>query len=210
MERLEKVRNMMTCESLEQAMEQLSEKQWACLSHFFSEKELSQLKASAQTAWNQGQFAPAKVGRSAEQQRAQSIRSDSTLWLDLSDPNYAFLSHKIQALQSTLNQNFFLGLKEFECHFAHYSPGQFYDEHIDQARLQSPLHGERVISFVLYLNSNWSPEDGGQLSIRSQTPFVEIDPVEGRLVLFRSDTVPHAVRPATRERWSLTGWFRRF
>ncbi|MGZ5280210.1 MAG: hypothetical protein ACXWC9_09720 [Pseudobdellovibrionaceae bacterium] len=30
------------------------------------------------------------------------------------------------------------------------------------------------------------------------------------MVLFRSDTVPHAVMKSLKERWSLTGWFRRF
>src|SRR3546814_5029992 len=30
----------------------------------------------------------------------------------------------------------------------------------------------------------------------------------GRLVVFRSDLIPHEVMPCSQPRWSLTGWFR--
>jgi SM-20-related protein len=35
---------------------------------------------------------------------------------------------------------------------------------------------------------------------------VDILPLAGRLVCFRSDQIEHEVLPATRERLSLTGW----
>jgi SM-20-related protein len=37
----------------------------------------------------------------------------------------------------------------------------------------------------------------------------DVQPTGGCLVVFLSGEVPHEVLPATRERLSLTGWFRR-
>jgi SM-20-related protein len=37
----------------------------------------------------------------------------------------------------------------------------------------------------------------------------DILPLGGRLVLFLSDLIEHEVLPARRERYSITGWFRR-
>jgi SM-20-related protein len=37
----------------------------------------------------------------------------------------------------------------------------------------------------------------------------DIKPRPGCVVLFLSDEVEHEVLPATRDRWSIAGWFRR-
>lgn len=196
---------MIPCETLQK----LADDHWVLLENPFPDELLQFLKNEAQKSWDQGKFKAAKVGRSTEQQRAAEIRSDWTLWVDLNSEKMALLQAQINEIKNSLNQELYLGLQDFECHFARYAEGQFYDEHIDQPRLKSPLHGERVISFVLYLNQSWKPEDGGQLSLRHLSKEIQILPNWGQMVLFRSDTVPHAVLPAKRERWSLTGWFRR-
>lgn len=197
---------MITCETLEQ----LETRQWALVSDFFSEAELQALKKTAHSRWQNGQFGPAQVGRSQDRKLANQVRSDWTSWLDLTDPEFQWFADKVNELKDELNRSFFLGIRQFECHFARYAEGQFYQEHIDQSPRTSPLHGERVISFVLYLNENWQPGYGGELSIRHPADSeVRIEPRWGQLALFRSDTIPHAVLPAQRERWSLTGWFRR-
>ncbi len=73
---------------------------------------------------------------------------------------------------------------------------------------------ERVVSCILYLNQDWQPEDGGALKIYagnelSTLPLpMQVLPQGGRLVTFISDRFPHEVLPATRDRMSLTGWFR--
>lgn len=190
-------------------LHQLAEKHWVACDSAFEDAFLKTLKAIALHRWQNGQFHPAKVGRSQEQKEASEIRSDWTCWIDLEDPDFSDLKKEMDELRTFLNQNFFLGLEEFEGHLARYASGQFYDEHLDQPRLKSPLHGERVISFVLYLNENWQPDHGGELSLRISQPEIQIAPKWGRLLLFRSDSVPHAVMPARHERWSLTGWFRR-
>jgi len=196
---------MIPCETLHK----LAETEWVFWDHLWTQDELLALKKLALEKWSSGEFQPAKVGRSSEQQRAAQIRSDWTSWADLQDPRLQSFASQIENLQKLLNENLYLGIKQFECHFARYAEGQSYEEHIDQPRLKSFLHGERVISFVLYLNENWQEKDGGQLSLRHTSTEILVEPRWGRLVLFRSDTVPHAVLASKAERWSLTGWFRR-
>ena len=112
-------------------------------------------------------------------------------------------------MREAINAAGYLGLYEFEGHFAFYPPGAFYMRHLDQFRDQ----GERLVSVVLYLNDNWSPEEGGELCLydseTAQEPRVTIMPQGGSLVCLLSEQTPHEVKPARRGRWTLTGWFRR-
>lgn len=137
-----------------------------------------------------------------------TIRGDRILWLDesLAPEIFRFL----QNLQQLLNRNLYTGLTHFECHFACYEPGKGYDTHIDQRQNVAGSDSHRVISFVLYLNSNWQAADGGQLEIQLKDDQFTVEPQGGTLVLFDSTSVPHQVLAAQRTRWSLTGWFRRW
>jgi SM-20-related protein len=54
------------------------------------------------------------------------------------------------------------------------------------------------------------PEHGGQLRMYlDESAEHDVVPTGGCLVVFLSGDIPHEVLPATRERLSLTGWFRR-
>src|SRR5690606_27096523 len=107
-----------------------------------------------------------------------------------------------------LNHDFFLGLHRAEFHFARYDSGNGYARHMDQHRGQP----HRRITLILYLTPGWREGDGGELCIyEPEAPDRErqrVEPRQGRLVLFRSELFPHAVLPARKPRWSLTGWFR--
>ncbi len=193
----------------EESLTHLQEQDWVLLENFFPESLLQDLLQRAQTLWSEGQFQAAKVGRGAEQQQATDIRSDWTHWVDLRDPIYSQLAQSIQGLQNDLNRSFYLGAQSFECHLARYSQGQFYERHIDQSPSQKNQPGARILSFVLYLNPNWNVGDGGELCLYHVSPEIRIEPRWGRLALFRADSVPHAVMKSFKDRWSLTGWFRR-
>ncbi|HMX26231.1 MAG TPA: 2OG-Fe(II) oxygenase, partial [Blastocatellia bacterium] len=65
------------------------------------------------------------------------------------------------------------------------------------------------ISCTLYLNDNWQAEAGGQLRLYLPEGSVDVLPEAGTCALFRSDIFFHEVLPATKTRFSLTGWFRR-
>jgi SM-20-related protein len=173
--------------------------------------DLNPIFAFAHLQWKNGEFRPAAVGRGAEQGVQKQIRSDSILWLENHILEQLHVRPFLGQIREQLNRELYIGIQDFEAHLAHYAEGQAYQEHLDQPNPQSFLHGQRLISFVLYLNSKWEKNHGGQLQIRQpQTGAVTIlEPRWGQLVLFRSDLVWHQVLPSRQERWSLTGWFRR-
>ncbi|WP_317930889.1 2OG-Fe(II) oxygenase [Halioxenophilus sp. WMMB6] len=152
-------------------------------------------------------FKPAGVGPGQAQQLS-TIRSDQIHWLPPEQPALALYWRAMEALRLSANQAFYLGLFDYECHFAHYAAGSFYQKHWDAFRGRS----NRRLSSVLYLNQGWQAEWGGELILyNEQNPdLIEatILPEMGRLVVFFSELFAHEVKPATRERWSLTGWFR--
>lgn len=53
------------------------------------------------------------------------------------------------------------------------------------------------------------PEHGGALRLHLPQRQVDIQPTGGSLVVFMSAGTEHEVLPASRDRLSLTGWFRR-
>ena len=112
----------------------------------------------------------------------------------------------MDTLRGELNRQLFLGLEDFECHFALYEPGAFYQKHVDRFRDDD----RRAVSAVLYLNEEWLAEQGGALRLYPEgVEPRDVLPQLGTLAVFLSANLPHEVLPATRERLSLTGWFRR-
>lgn len=155
---------------------------------------------------NKEDFVPAKVGPVSQKQRVETIRGDYTFWLDPLNPPQEFKSliKFLNDLKEQLNQKFFLGLKDFECHLAFYPPGTLYKKHSD--RFESS--GSRSVSFVFYLNEEWKEGDGGELVLYNNDNQVlsEITPAPGNFICFLSEEFPHEVKSAKLERRSLTGW----
>jgi len=113
----------------------------------------------------------------------------------------------MDSLREALNRELFLGLCEFEAHYAHYPAGAFYRRHVDRHRDSNA----RVVSAVFYLNPDWPAEAGGEFVMYARDGVQERyrqRPEGGTLVLFMSDDMPHEVLPATQPRWSIAGWFR--
>ncbi|QVM91178.1 2OG-Fe(II) oxygenase [Pseudomonas entomophila] len=155
----------------------------------------------------EGELNPAGVGRGAAQEVREAIRGDQIQWIDPGDSEAC--DHYLGAMDSlrqAINQGLYLGLEDFECHFALYPPGAFYRRHLDRFRDDD----RRAVSAVFYLNEGWQPDDGGQLRMFLQGDVEhDVPPLAGTLVVFLSGDIPHEVLPAGRERLSLTGWFRR-
>lgn len=168
------------------------------------------LLTEGQQRKQQGLFHPATIGRTSTHQHNSTIRGDTICWIDEPShyPDSAEFLHWASLLRDALNQHFYLGLRHLECHFACYDSGTGYAQHIDQHKNT----GFRKISMVLYLNPDWHALNGGELCIYApdnpNTETQRILPKMGRLALFRSDTIPHAVLSSNKTRWSLTGWFR--
>ncbi len=146
----------------------------------------------------------AGVGRQQLHTVNQTIRRDKTAWLNgatLAQQQYLQL---MQALRYAFNQQFFLGLFDFECHYACYTKGDFYKKHLDAFKGRS----NRVLTTVSYLNT---VQQGGALQLFDEEDRLlsTITPTAGSLLLFESERFPHQVLPAIDERFSIAGWFRR-
>ncbi|KAF1052240.1 MAG: hypothetical protein GAK43_02029 [Stenotrophomonas maltophilia] len=154
-----------------------------------------------------GALSAASIGRGEGQQVREGIRGDRIQWLEAGQAEVcdAFLG-AMDALRQALNRSLYLGLEDFECHFALYPPGAFYQKHVDRFRDDD----RRTVTAVFYLNEQWQAEDGGalRLYLPDERTF-DLPPLAGTLALFLSGDFPHEVLPAHRERLSLTGWFRR-
>jgi SM-20-related protein len=188
----------------------LADPGWGVFPQFLPPAQVQELAKECRALWSAGGFRHAGVGPGPGSQMNQEIRGDRIMWLndDLLTPIQRGWMDILDDLRLAINRQLFLGLCDFEGHFAVYPPGSFYRRHLDQFEDV----GQRAITTVLYLNEAWQPEDGGQLRLLlggEGDPHVEVAPEAGTLVTFRSDSVVHEVLPAHRERMSLTGWYRR-
>lgn len=153
-----------------------------------------------------GELQRAGIGRGHDHQLNRKVRGDKIKWLDGQSPAQQSYLAQMADLQQSLNRTLFLGLFEYECHFALYQPGDFYKKHYDSFKAQA----NRVVTTVLYLNPNWRAENGGELVIYTgkTEETIKVSPAMGTLVVFMSEEIPHEVFPASEERFSIAGWFR--
>jgi len=150
----------------------------------------------------------AGIGREFQFQLNEAIRLDETRWLSPDHAIDAAYLAMMSQLRLELNKRLFLGLFDYEAHYAHYAPGAFYKRHLDAFKGQS----NRILTTVLYLNPDWQPQDGGQLVIydpvSNTTTLETVEPEMGTFVLFLSEQFPHEVLPSKQDRYSVSGWFR--
>lgn len=167
---------------------------------------------SRQIREGESAFAPAGIGRNTDLTLNAFVRRDHIHWIEGSTPAEREWLGWSNRLRLFLNSRLFLGLFSFESHFAHYQPGAFYRKHVDAFRDRPFKDGSnRVLSIVVYFNSGWQPDDGGELLMyepRGVAPFLSVTPAFGTLVAFLSEDIPHEVRPARRDRFSIAGWYR--
>ncbi len=150
------------------------------------------------------------MGRGSELRHDTRVRGDQTRWLDPSDARASegALLAEFDALRRAFNAEAFLGLTDFEAHYAHYAPGTHYGVHRDRFRDDD----RRAISMVLYLNEAWRERDGGALRLyldAQRTRYEDVLPDTGRLVVFRAERFEHEVLVTARDRYSVAGWLRR-
>ncbi len=154
-------------------------------------------------------LAAAGIGRGSEHHLRRDIRGDAIHWLDRESLAQRRYLAAMSELQQSLNQALYLGLFEFEAHFAHYPPGSFYKTHLDSFQGRA----NRVVSTVLYLNPGWPADGGGEMAIYasrdSQREVARVRPEAGTFACFLSETVPHEVLATRLPRASIAGWFRR-
>ena len=176
---------------------------------------LDGLTTEARALWREDEFRPARIGSGDEQRLDPGVRSDRILWLDetTATPAQAALHAVLEELRLQINHTTFIGLFDWEGHYACYPPGARYRRHLDTFAHSR----ERQVSTILYLNRDWQLGDGGELRLWTQpagpdwtpdAPSIVVEPRAGTLVTFLAEDFYHEVLPARVERFSLTGWFR--
>jgi SM-20-related protein len=196
-------KSIMNEQSLFVALDELATQGWSEAHELFPLDYCVHLAHECQNLHTAGKMNKSAIGRGISRTIESEIRGDDIFWLE-SHPFFENLDFILQAL----NESFFLGLKQFETHFAFYPPGTGYEKHLDNPRGQN----NRKITFLLYLNEKWQETDGGKLVLYRPQELnkiiCKIAPKLGTFILFRSDLFPHEVETSKANRCSLTGWFR--
>ena len=200
-----------TLENLtETIINHLADQGYAVIENFLPGQEIKALSHHAKSLRKNGEMHKAGTGLSKQNTNNSILRGDFIHWIEASQAckiERIYLG-AMSSLQQAINQSFFLGLFELESHFAIYPPGAGYQKHLDQFIGRN----ERKVSCILYLNEDWTKDDGGALRMyldqKDEKNYIDITPQGGTLVVFLSEEFLHEVQPAKRERISLTGWFR--
>ncbi len=192
--------------TLDRAVAALRDPGWGVIDGFLPDTLWRKLAEQAREGFERGEFHPAGIGEGAEV--TTDVRGDAIRWLHPQEARGAERAFwaRIEQLRLAINRNLWLGLMEYECHYARYPAGAFYRRHLDRLRDRP----ERTVTLITYLNEAWTEADGGALRIFPEgSEPVEILPLGGRAVIFLSEALEHEVLPARRPRLALTGWYRR-
>lgn len=152
-------------------------------------------------------FQAAHIGRGNDKKQINSIRGDVISWLEESDSTDQLYLAWMEELRTGLNAALYLGLFDYESHYAIYDAGAGYAKHSDV------LAGKknRILSTVLYLNEDWQSLDGGELVLfdpEGVAIIATVNPTFGTMIIFLSESFPHEVLIAQQTRRSIAGWFR--
>ncbi|WP_061031309.1 2OG-Fe(II) oxygenase [Vibrio splendidus] len=187
---------------MNQLIDALSTQGYFVWDDFLTQEEVVALRDCIPENWKK-----ARIGRNDEVTRESTIRSDKIQWVhrDMGEPASLFLD-KMEQIRLEANKAFFLGLFEYEAHFAKYEKGDFYQKHLDCFKGNE----NRRLTTVFYMNDEWTEEDAGELVVYDlqDNHIATIPPKSGRLFVFLSEQFPHEVLPTNTERFSIAGWFR--
>ena len=175
---------------------------------FINAKLLRGLRSKINQLYTAGEMHPAGLSNSQSHHVNEEIRGDLIKWLEnesINEFEEGYLK-KLKAFIAYLNRTCFTSIIDFECHYANYQQASFYKRHIDQFKTEN----SRKFSVVLYLNDTWLSTDGGMLSLYPiNKNQIDISPLGGRLVFFKSNLIEHEVHPSsTKNRLSITGWLK--
>lgn len=182
----------------------LSDRDYVVFDHFLSDAQYQALRTYFLEKLGDHAFDKAGIGALGDHTIDKGIRGDYVYWLDREEHvSIGAYFNRLDDMILNLKRYCFLPISGAEFHFAHYPKDSFYEKHLDQFKGR----GNRLMSMVYYLNEDWVPEDAGELKLYLQHgEEIKVSPVANRLILFKSDVVPHEVLRTNVSRYSLTGW----
>ena len=152
------------------------------------------------------QLKQAGISSSSDLHIDSQRRRDKTKWLEEDNAVQSEFLTFASELKTYLNRALYLGLNDYESHFAIYEKGDFYETHLDAFKNSK----NRVVTTVYYLNEEWNETNGGELIVYNEENefLAKVTPNANTLVVFMSEKFPHEVLPAKKTRYSIAGWFR--
>jgi len=190
---------------------QIAESGYALSPDFLPPSMVEALRLECARLEQAGCFRAAGIGGGGDLRVRDDIRGDRICWIEpvAAGPTVRQVLTRLDVLRTAVNREMYLGLLDFECHFARYAPGSGYQRHYDQLRGSD----KRQLTITLYLNEEWRDEYGGQLRVyldqAHEEKVLEVVPRGGTLVAFLSERFAHEVLPCSQTRLSFTGWFLR-
>ncbi|MDB5198542.1 MAG: proline hydroxylase [Chitinophagaceae bacterium] len=174
--------------------------------NFLSESLSLHLKENLATLYADSQLKSAGTGQDTTLEHNKLFRSDIIYWLDRKHNNVHENSFfdLMDNFVKHLNETCYTGITGYEFHYTLYEKGSFYKKHLDQFR----NNDSRQYSMIMYLNSEWEENDGGELCIHDEGTFKNISPVNGKSVFFKSNELEHEVLITHKPRMSITGWLK--
>lgn len=163
------------------------------------------LRARLEQLDGQGALVPAGLGHDGHHTLA--LRSDRAATLEElgADPVLEAVWSWFDRLRQALVEATWVGLPRFSVQLACYpGGGARYARHVDAL----PGDRNRLLTAIVYLNPDWRPEHGGRLRAWVRGRPMEVDPRWDRLVIFRSEAVPHEVQPTWAPRYAASAWMR--
>lgn len=156
------------------------------------------------------QFQSAQVGKKGDQSLRPDIRNDKTLWFERNSLSSIQSDYwgEINEVKDAINTALYLNLRNYECHYAYYEVGGYYQKHLDQFSNA----GHRKVTTLSYLNRDWNSSLGGQLLIydpvNPDKVIKRVEPTQSTFVCFLSEQIYHEVQPSKAPRLSIAGWLR--
>ncbi len=189
--------------SLDRVIHDLARRGWSVAPHFLSQGTVDFLAEESVHCMQESKLRA--VG--SRQFIDVGANEDFILWLQepmLTSAQREYLQ-RLDELRMAANVALGFDLQQFEGHLAAYPPGGYYHKHKDSLEDEA----RRALTCILYLNTDWEEEDGGQLRLYlDDEEYFDILPRAGTLVAFLSDRFWHEVLPMKRNRMSITGWFK--
>lgn len=196
--------NELIADPWEARADHLAENDWVILDDFLPTDLTTACRNFLKQKLELDEFKQAGIGALNDFRIEKAIRSDEIFWLERQrDQEVTRYFDIVDEVIAQLNRLCFLSIAGSEFHLAHYPKGSFYKKHIDQFDSRS----NRLISMICYVNEYWEPEHGGELRLyKADGDYNDVAPLPGRVILFKSDAVPHEVLLSNASRYSITGW----
>ena len=217
----------------------LSDRGYVIVPNFLPRDLVDELRRDITTLRSKSAFKVAKIGQDSTNELNTEIRIAETCFLGRNRPElesvapagsassvrdrsgglYDVLDGLCDSLDAIDPRNR-LDKSLSELLYAYYPRGGFYRRHRDA--IPNSASVLRKYSLLIYLNGeDWDPKsDAGQLRVHldggddecppgAEPKYVDIDPLGGTLVLFKSEMIPHEVLNTNSERFALVGWYNR-